>query len=34
MSSIGTMLWSVDNICLDTSGKMGVLLNAMHDIKK
>jgi hypothetical protein len=24
----------VDNICLDTNSKMGVLLNAMHDINK
>jgi hypothetical protein len=24
----------VDSICLDTSGKMGVLLNTMHDINK
>jgi hypothetical protein len=26
--------YAVDNICLNTSGKMGVLLNAMHDINK
>jgi hypothetical protein len=26
--------YTMDNIYLDTSGKMGVLLNAMHDINK
>jgi hypothetical protein len=26
--------YAVDNICLDTSGKMEVLLNIMHDINK
>jgi hypothetical protein len=26
--------YAVDSICLDTNGKMGVLLNAMHDINK
>jgi hypothetical protein len=26
--------YAVDSICLDTSGKMGVLLNSMHDINK
>jgi hypothetical protein len=26
--------YAVDSICVDTSGKMGVLLNAMHDINK
>jgi hypothetical protein len=26
--------YAVDSICLDTSGKMGVLLNTMHDINK
>jgi hypothetical protein len=24
----------VDNICLDTKGKVALLLNAMHDINK
>jgi hypothetical protein len=26
--------YAVDSICLDTCGKMGVFLNAMHDINK
>jgi hypothetical protein len=25
---------AVDSICLDTKGKTGLLLNAMHDINK
>jgi sulfur transfer protein SufE len=26
--------FSVDSICLDTKGKVALLLNAMHDINK
>jgi hypothetical protein len=26
--------YSVDSICLDVSGKAGLVLNAMHDINK
>jgi hypothetical protein len=26
--------YSMDNICLDTKGKVALLLNAMHDINK